>query len=458
MKRFISALSSLCLAATSVIAAFPTLTASAAGLTYDLVPQDSKIPFSDGVATVEGGKPVTIDWVVTGDPGTAGLEYAFDFSAFTKAGGSFEDCEEGDYPGTYQLGAIDSTGRYDLIYANTKETKLDDGSVVASFNLITPTADGTYKIDLWTASDARNQTVSIDDKADPIARTFNPITLKVGDGGSDDPNPSGSIVYDLVPQDGGKSNAKFKDGKYTVEAGKAFSIDWIVSNDLGTAGMQYAIDFSAFTKGGGKFEDFEEGEYNGTYQPGELEDTGRFELIYAAQKEQKLDNGGVVGSFNLVAPTTAGSYVIDLWTKDAANQTVSINDKAEPWSRVFNGITIVVEGDPANSIVYDLVPQDGGKSNAKFKDGKYTVEAGKAFSIDWIVSNDLGTAGMQYAIDFSAFTKGGGKFEDFEEGEYNGTYQPGELEDTGRFELIYAAQKEQKLDDEGVVGSFNLVA
>ena len=157
---------------------------------------------------------------------------------------------------------------------------------------------------------------------------------------SSEDTPGNKIIYDLVPDD---SSLKFENGKLYVDKGEAFTLNWNVKNDLGTAGMQFALDFSAFVNAGGKKDDFGEGDYNGTYQPGEIDADGRFELIYAAQKEQKVDDGGLVAYFDLVAPETEGEYKIDLWTKDGAvNQTVSIDDTKPAWPMQFNGITIVV--------------------------------------------------------------------------------------------------------------------
>lgn len=151
-----------------------------------------------------------------------------------------------------------------------------------------------------------------------------------------------TIQYELVPQD---DKLTFKDGKVYVNPEAEFAIDWIVKNDLGTSGLEYAVDLSAFSKAGGALDFWEDGVYAGQYQTNDtmVATTGRFELIMAnGGEEEKLADGSVVGTFNLIAPKTAGEYTIKLWTEDAKNQTVPRDPAAPAWKSSLKEITIVV--------------------------------------------------------------------------------------------------------------------
>ena len=112
MKRFISVLSSLCLAATSLFGAAAGIPASAARVKvsaetvqYNLVPHGisdyTKASSADGNNVYSGAKAndtLTIDWVVEDDPGTAGLQAVFDLNPLLSKGGKFIDANADDSP------------------------------------------------------------------------------------------------------------------------------------------------------------------------------------------------------------------------------------------------------------------------------------------------------------------------------------------------------------------------
>ena len=103
MKRLISALSSLCLAATSLLGTFPGISASAAQvkadapadtIVYDIIPHGKTYtPADDGTKdsvnsyTATPGEELVLDWTVKNDQGTAGLQMTFDFSGVTYVSG-----------------------------------------------------------------------------------------------------------------------------------------------------------------------------------------------------------------------------------------------------------------------------------------------------------------------------------------------------------------------------------
>ena len=93
MKKLISALSSLCLSATSLLGAFPAITAenaieakAADTIIYNLIPSGKDYESaettgkSNNAYTAAPGEDLTIDWTVKGDPGTAGIQMNFDFT------------------------------------------------------------------------------------------------------------------------------------------------------------------------------------------------------------------------------------------------------------------------------------------------------------------------------------------------------------------------------------------
>ena len=96
MKKLISALSSLCLAATSLLGAFPAVraenavTAQAAdSLVYNLVPNGKTYDSAEEKGTknnvykAEAGESLKIDWTVKGAPGTSGIQMNCDFTQVT---------------------------------------------------------------------------------------------------------------------------------------------------------------------------------------------------------------------------------------------------------------------------------------------------------------------------------------------------------------------------------------
>ena len=131
MKRFISALSSLCLAATTVISAFPVLSASAAG----------SADWTIGKKTVSGGVEVSVPVTVNGDKGTSGFiaDLAYD-SALTFSGITWGNAYTGE--------ATIKEDEVRVVWADNdgeNQTAADD-AVVFYLNFTAPAASGEYPI------------------------------------------------------------------------------------------------------------------------------------------------------------------------------------------------------------------------------------------------------------------------------------------------------------------------
>ena len=142
MKKLISALSSLCLAATTLLGAFPAVraenavTAQAAdSLVYNLVPSGKTYESAEAkgkksnVYNAEPGETLKIDWTVKGDPGTAGIQMNFDFTQVEYVSGSRGSAYRiaptySDYSTTSNL----KKGECIYTWAQAEENQANDGA------------------------------------------------------------------------------------------------------------------------------------------------------------------------------------------------------------------------------------------------------------------------------------------------------------------------------------------
>ncbi|MBR5723108.1 MAG: hypothetical protein IKX57_05715, partial [Oscillospiraceae bacterium] len=276
MKKLISALSSLCLAVTSLSGAFPALhaenviTANAADkIVYNLVPHDKdyKSAKDNGTAnnsyTATAGESLTVDWIVTGDQGTAGIQMNFDFTQVTLV-----DSEKGnayrvsptfsDYKTAKDL----KEGECVYTWAQSSALKASDGSVIYSFNIKVPSADGVYTVGLSKNGKDTNKVVPVDENS-PYDFDFYGLAITVGNP-TTTPAPSttpsttpapgtpaqvsaDTIIYNLIPSGKTYKSAQengLKNNVYTATAGEELTVDWTIKNDQGTAGIQMNFDFT----------------------------------------------------------------------------------------------------------------------------------------------------------------------------------------------------------------------
>ncbi len=426
MKKLISAISSLCLAATSLIGAFPAfevtnaVTAKAADqLVYDLIPSGKEYESAatsgkaNNIYKSSGNEQLTIDWIVKGDQGTAGMQMNFDFTQV-----KLVEAEKGS---AYRVSPTFSDhtiakqlkeGECVYTWAQSNALKAQDDAVIYSFKVNVPAGNGTYSVGL-SKSDV-NKVVPVDENSH-YTFTFHGLDSVVGNGGggtNPPPATGDKPIYDLIPS--GKSyEAASSTGKaynaYTATPGESITVDWVVQGDEGTAGMQMNFDFTQVT-----LVDAEKGSayrVSPTFSDHTIAKQlkeGECVYTWAQSNALKAADGAVIYSFNIKAPTTNGTYKIGLSSSDT-NKVVPV-DETKPYNFTFHGLEITVNGggsDPqptGGNPVYDLIPS-GKDYEAAEKSGKannvYTATPGEKLTIDWIVKGDQGTAGMQIDFDFT---------------------------------------------------------
>ena len=425
MKKLISALSSLCLAATSLLGAFPAITAdnaieakAAETLVYNLIPNGKNYESAETTGKDNNaykaapGEELTIDWTIKGDPGTAGIQMNFDFTQVEyvgkKRGNAYRIVPTfSDYENTSEL----KKGECIYAWAQSEESQAEDNKVIYSFNIKTPQTNGTYTVGLGTLDD--NKVIPID-QTKTIPFTFHGLDITV-EGGSDAPAiPAGTIVYDLVPS--GKSytpaSGAGKNNVYNANAGEELTIDWTIKNDQGTAGMEMHFDFTQVEYVSGKrgsayriVPTYSDSSSTSKLQKGECVYT------WAQSEENKASDGSTIYSFNVVVPSAKGTYKVGLSNKEES--IVLPVDQTKPHKFEFHGLDIVVangqtvtQAPPdASTIIYNLIPSGGKEYKSAQENGLqnnvYKATAGEELTIDWTIKNDQGTAGLQMNFDFT---------------------------------------------------------
>ncbi|MCQ2417951.1 MAG: hypothetical protein MJ071_09130, partial [Oscillospiraceae bacterium] len=438
MKRVLSALSSLCLAATSVAGSLPILNASAASVkadapattvVYDLVPHGKDYTAigsgdtGNNKYTAAAGESLTIDWTVKHDQGTAGLQIYFDFSQVNYTGGVEGDAymcspEYNDKDANTASG--EKAGLVSYVFGQaTEEDPAEDGSVIYSFNVKVPQDNGVYTIGLKSGQGMKTKVVPRN-QDNPYTVIFHGLDITVGEGGSKTTTTTpatgskDAIIYNLIPS--GKNYKAAADSAsgnnvYTAEAGEKLTVDWTVKNDQGTAGLQIYFDFSQVEYAGGTEGDAYmcSPQYNDTNAKVTSGDkAGLVSYVFGqANEEEPAKDGDVIYSFNVKVPSDAGTYTIGLKKGENMDLKVVPKDQENPYSVIFHGLSIVVEDTTpvsGDTIIYDLVP--AGKeytavaANAK-GNNVYNATAGEELRVNWTVKNDQGTAGLQIFFDFS---------------------------------------------------------
>ena len=161
-----------------------------------------------------------------------------------------------------------------------------------------------------------------------------------------------------------------------------------------------------------------------------------------------------VGNPPTTEPTTPSSSETTPTTSSDTTKPTSDTTKSET--------TKGSEVDITNKIIYNLVPH--GKDYTKVADNmtgnnKYTATPGEELTIDWTVKNDQGTAGLQMNFDFSGVTYvSGGKSD--ENNAYRGTpqYNDKNAATTGEINYSLGGANESKAADDKIVYTFNIKA
>ena len=219
MKRLISALSSLCLAASSLLGTVPGFSASAARIEadasantiiYNLVPQDKDYTAAADDATGNNtmnaapGEEIVVDWTVKNDQGTAGLQMTFDLSGvnYVKDSGEKGSAYKGDPE--FNQENVESTGEINYAYASSTERTADDDAVIYSFTIKAPES-GSATIGMKTGSGINNKVVPLED-GKTHGFLFHGLTINVGGANVTESTASSqidtknAIVYNFIPQ------------------------------------------------------------------------------------------------------------------------------------------------------------------------------------------------------------------------------------------------------------------
>ncbi|MBQ6040096.1 MAG: hypothetical protein IJL32_04895, partial [Oscillospiraceae bacterium] len=426
MKKLISALSSLCLATTSLLGAFPALPApvavkaNAAGkVVYDLVPHGKTFTAASGTGNnkyqATAGENLTIDWIIKDDPGTAGIQVYLDFKEVEVVKATVGDA----YDLTPEFNDSDANKGGQIVYAWAKSAlqDCDTDEAICSFNVKVPSTDGTYTVGLDTKE--KNKVVPVNEN-DPYTIEFHGLDIVVGDPSSNKttekpaPQPgSNSVIYNIVPSKGTYTDAQ-SSGKayneYTAQPGETLTVDWKIKNDPGTAGIQMYLNFKDVELVKGTVGDA----YDLTPEFNTSDANKGGQVVYAWAKDsvQDCDTDEAIASFQIKVPSADGTYYIDLDTKEV-NKVVP-KDENKPYDIVFYGLKITV-GEPGkttekpapqpgeNSVIYNIVPSKGTYTDAQ-SSGKayneYTAQPGETLTVDWKVTKDPGTAGIQMYLNF----------------------------------------------------------
>ena len=399
MKRFISALSSLCLAATSVFSAFPALTASAA----------STITIKGDTVAAQAGETVTAGFAIYNDPGTAGMQLKFDFDGLNVSSYTLGDA----YKCKPQWNDDDCI----FTWGGNKEFQATDGSHMVYFDVKIPSnPKSAYKITLDSSDKTFEQSVvNVDGAESNIDFTAAVINVEGGTTGGDDTPSGGSdapvsgYTLQLVNANG---STTYKNGKNytTAKVGEEVTLNMIVNNDPGTAGIQLMLDFAGLDAEMVKGDAYKA---NPTWNP----DEGILAFTPNKGNNATAADGKSVVSFN-IKPTAKKQYNIGLDNSDSSwEQDITDQDGK---SMKFSFIGIVVDasdgtttggddnpGDddpgtdtPVSGYTLQLVNANG---STTYKNGKnYTaVKTGEEVTLNMIVNNDPGTAGIQLMLDFA---------------------------------------------------------
>ena len=149
-------------------------------------------------------------------------------------------------------------------------------------------------------------------------------------------------------------------------------------------------------------------------------------------------------------------------TKPSTSETTATSDTKPSSSSESKTTASSTEGskvDIKNTIIYNLVPAD--KDCTKVADdmtgnNTMTAEPGEELKINWTVKNDQGTAGLQMTFDFSGVTYSKAK----KGSAYSGTpqFNAKEAATTGEINYAMADKDGQTAEDDAVIYTFTIKA
>ncbi len=337
MKRFISALSSLCLAATSVVSAFPMMVSAAGSASWEIAEK-----------TVDAGYEVEVPVTVTGDEGTAGFVVSFSYDdALT-----FNGFAKGDAYSEAEMVLNDNELYVVWAEADGNAVTAADGSTVVTLNFTAPDTAGRYPVEFVTM--------------DVVDTNEERLTITEQDGAV--------IVRESIAP--GKSGWDI--GEEYVEAGAEVAVPVTVIGDEGTAGFIANFDYDeALTFNGITWGDA----YGDAAQAVINDDELRVVWAEAEGADIAAADNAVVLYLNFTAPDAAGEYPVTF-----SELTVVNTDGGELTLEKADGAVIVEED----------IPEPGA---ADWDIAEEIVAAGAEVALPVYILNDGGSAG--FIVDFA---------------------------------------------------------
>ncbi|MDD5946910.1 MAG: hypothetical protein PUC41_03830 [Oscillospiraceae bacterium] len=340
MKRFISALSSLCLAATSVFTAFPMMVSAAGSASWEIAEK-----------TVDAGFEVAVPVTVTGDEGTAGFVVSFTYDEAL----TFKGFEKGDAYSEAEM-VLNNDELY-VVWAEAdgNDVTAVDGSTVVTLNFIAPDAAGKYPVSFATTdvvdTNEERLTITEQDGAVIVRETIAP----------------GSSGWDI--------------GEEYVEGGAEVAVPVTVIGDEGTAGFVVNFDYDeALTFNGITWGDAYGDGAEAVINDGEL----RVVWAEAAGADMVADDNATVLYLNFTAPEQAGEYPVTF-----TELTVVNTDGGELTLEKSNGAVIVEENIPEPGVAdWDIAEEE--------------TAPGATVSVPVYILNDGGSAGFVVAFDYDS--------------------------------------------------------
>ncbi|MBR6761278.1 MAG: hypothetical protein IKM30_04510, partial [Oscillospiraceae bacterium] len=346
MKRFISALSSLCLAATTVISAFPVLSASAAG----------SADWTIGKKTVSGGVEVSVPVTVNGDKGTSGFiaDLAYD-SALTFSGITWGNAYTGE--------ATIKEDEVRVVWADNdgeNQTAADD-AVVFYLNFTAPAASGEYPITI-------DELEVVDTDGDPLT-----ISSKEGAVIVKQTVPAGSVGWDIAEK--------------TVAGGSEVSVPVTVTGDKGTSGFIADFEYNTALK-------FTGITWGKAYTGEATINDNELRVVWADNdgNDQTAADDAVVLYLNFTAPAGSGRYPVTFSELSVVN-----TDGGELTLVKDDGAVIVSDAD-AGSVNWEI--------DEKIVDAGAEVKVPVTVTGDAGTSGFIADFSYDDALTFTGFTWG----------------------------------------------------
>ena len=194
--------------------------------------------------------------------------------------------------------------------------------------------------------------------------------------------------------------------------------------------------------------------------------TGYKEIDDSKKTSAKSKVSGVEGGKTVEKTFKTEPLVITVGTpsdtKPSTSETTATSDTKPSSSSESKTTASSTEGskvDIKNTIIYNLVPD--GKDCTKVADdmtgnNTMTAEPGEELKINWTVKNDQGTAGLQMTFDFSGVTYSKAK----KGSAYSGTpqFNAKEAATTGEINYAMADKDGQTAEDDAVIYTFTIKA